>query len=284
MLGEARVMSVQNSDIEIAQLKEEIQQKIHHPYLMKFIKAPSIDEDKLVLLYSFMRQARVNKKEMSNIIVAVMLVQIALDTHDSVSVDKVEEDSLEMKSRQLTVLAGDYYSGLYYYLLAQFNDIPIIQILAEAIKVINEQKIKVYRNKMTVEEFLNSVQIVESFLLQKTARFYHIPSMEEIVSDFCLMKRMMSERNQFLQTGTSILFEVIKKDLSESVHYSKQSKKGRFDQAIFVCDQYLTEIIVDLKRKIENINGDYQKIVLGQFNQLCSKLSFIAEKVVEEGY
>src|SRR5699024_12080275 len=78
-------------------------------------------------------------------IITTKLVQIAWDTNDLVPVTNDEMDSEESRvAKQLTVLAGDYYSGLYYLLLSEIEAFDMIHILASAIKEINEYKMKLY--------------------------------------------------------------------------------------------------------------------------------------------
>ena len=52
-----------------------------------------------------------------------------------------------IKVRQLTVFAGDYYSGLYYKHLAKVGNISIIRMLSEGVKDINEHKVIVYHKE-----------------------------------------------------------------------------------------------------------------------------------------
>ena len=66
--------------------------------------------------------------EKDTYITAIMLMYIALDTHDNVSNTNVMMRTV-YKCNQLTVLAGDYYSGLYYKLLAKLGDIKMIKVL-----------------------------------------------------------------------------------------------------------------------------------------------------------
>ena len=104
---------------------------------------------------------------METIALTVMLIQIALDTHDFVKNDDEEIESMEVQ--QLTVLAGDFYSGLYYKELSYLPNIHLIRCLAEAIKIINENKIRVYQREITTfEDFMHSMKIIETSLYKKS--------------------------------------------------------------------------------------------------------------------
>lgn len=123
-------------------------EKLRHPYFINYIEEPFIDEEKIALLYGALKSANLHIEQIEHYVVTIMLVQIALDTHERVS-NKAGEEEIEFhKCRQLTVLAGDYYSGLYYYLLSMNRDIVLIRALAEGIKEINEHKIMLYQKRM----------------------------------------------------------------------------------------------------------------------------------------
>ena len=102
---------------KMVQMKETIERYVLHPYLRKYIISPSIDEDKLLMLISIVEELDLSPIEKDTYVIAIMLMYIALDTHDDVS--NTLEDENSMKTRQLTILAGDYYSGLYYKVLAK---------------------------------------------------------------------------------------------------------------------------------------------------------------------
>ena len=66
----------------------------------------------LLILISIVEKLELSPHEKDTLVQAIMFMNIALDTHDNVSNTLLDKNS--MKIRQLTVLAGDYYSGLYY--------------------------------------------------------------------------------------------------------------------------------------------------------------------------
>ncbi|WP_263621969.1 heptaprenyl diphosphate synthase component 1 [Halobacillus litoralis] len=178
--------------------------------MVKFVQEPLIDEDKLVLLSSIMDHTSLSQVKKEQYIITTMLVQIALDTHDLVTLTDEEDDRETVRNRQLTVLAGDYYSGLYYYLLSQLDDIPMIHTLAGAIKEINELKMELYyKDVESFQEFLNGLKKVESLLIQRVASYVQRSSINDMAGEWLLAKKLMVEKRSYQEGKFSPLMDTL---------------------------------------------------------------------------
>ncbi len=204
------VQAFKKRERDIQELKGDLFDKIKHPYLMKFITEPVVDVDKLHLLYYMYRDTAFSKEESRSYIIPTMLVQVALDTHEAVQTGTVKNSSDKTRTRQLTVLAGDYYSGLYYHLLAQMNDISMINRLAGAIKEMNEAKILLYRrDASTIRDLLAGVRAIEARLLQNTADFLDLPGLKEAAGEFFFIKRAQQEMQLLAERSFSPFFAAL---------------------------------------------------------------------------
>src|SRR5699024_10495241 len=123
-----------------------------------------IDEAELGMCIFTLQSMKMNEKNILHYATTIMLIQIALDTHE-----KVTDTQTTRIYKQLTVLAGDYFSGWYYYLLSESRDIQLIGILAEGIREINEKKIQLYFGTChSFDEVMNLVKDIEILFLQKS--------------------------------------------------------------------------------------------------------------------
>jgi len=101
---------------------------------------------------------------------AASLVQLGLDTHELVSVSNENKSKQDVRSRQLKVLAGDYFSSRFYHLLSQAGQIDMIRQLSSAICEVNRLKMTFYhlikQVKLTAEEYIqHSVRIRSQLFL-----------------------------------------------------------------------------------------------------------------------
>ncbi|MEG9297872.1 heptaprenyl diphosphate synthase component 1 [Mangrovibacillus sp. Mu-81] len=184
-----------------------IEEKLHHSYLKEYIDHPYIDRNRIsCLLLPFMNEQRmVTHKEIKWISTA-MFLHVALETHEKVTVS--EQDSL--KERQLTVLAGVYFSSLYYKTLADTEDVDLIEALSSAIKKINECKISMYKKECTsINELMESVRIIETSIV---GHFYEFIQQEEwipLLSDTLLYNRLLQERLAFENSQKTIFTDAL---------------------------------------------------------------------------
>ena len=261
-IGETRVILLQDFDVKIAELKELIETRISYPFINKYIEMPKIDEDRLILLYLIFNDLQLSSNEVEQYTITSMLVQMALDTHETVSNSIPQEKADVLKYRQLTVLAGDYYSSLYYYLLAEIDDINFIRILAEAIKDINENKIIFYQKDANqLDKFIHTVELIECSVFRKVTEFFQLPSWNELTSKILLLKRLLLERENFMAEGNSLFIDTMKK-------FAKGDPKSYSESSLL---QLMDKYIGDLRKVIENImisNFKMDNLVVQRVNAL----------------
>lgn len=187
------------SSINIKKINELITYRFKHTYLNKYIQEPMIDQTKLMALSIVVNNTSLPEETKQQYIVSTMLVQSALDTHELVPVTNSDmNNETEITSKQLTVLAGDYYSGLYYLLLAEIEDIQLISTLASAIKEITELKMKLhYQEVDSFAEYLEITEKVETLLITRVAEFVNNSIINDIAGKLIITSKLIEEKKYF---------------------------------------------------------------------------------------
>lgn len=217
-------------------IREQVEQRVYDPFVLQYIDTPIIDEDKLLILISIMDCLELSYSEMKTYCLSTMLIQIALDTHEQISTTAVEE-----KSRQLTVLAGDYFSGMYYKLLADLEDISMIKALSEGVKEINENKITVYQKGIDgIEKLMNSIKRIESSLLLKFTGYFQLKSWDEFIANLFFIKRLLAEKRKFKESGRSLVIEGLKNIIFHIDDHETSGLNHKQQQELLeICDHYI---------------------------------------------
>jgi heptaprenyl diphosphate synthase len=265
-------------------MKVQITNKISYSYLRQFIKNPNIEEDRILLIISMLDNHGLTKLEMEDFVVTTMLVQIALDTHERVSNSSdysLMEDNL--KPRQLTVLAGIYYSSLYYKILANANNLAMIRVLAEGIKEVNEHKIFFYQKDSDgIEKLMSSIMTIESALIKKVADYFHEGVWKELSSQFLFIKRLLFEKNLFIQHESSHLFEALSKIVFHKNSRQLELTLEQKNHLLNICDKHIEnsrKIIEMSLQKLPSVNEDFKRI----WSKLLLQQGPMAKTFVEEG-
>ena len=255
---------------ETKELKRIIGQRMKCAYVEKYIQKPFIDENKLFILCYIYKDIDIPENLKRRYITTIMLVQIALDTHELIpSNDNIGMSETE---KQLSVLAGDYYSGLYYLLLSEIEDIQMIKTLANAIQHINEQKMKLfYEDVSSLDELLATIKSIETTLFIQVARSVakehrFIPIMNEIL----FIQKLMKEKSLIHEGEFSYITSYVK----------NHTGMVDYDYVLSIIDKEMERSKEQLDKLLVQL--PYQFVLLK--NIIRSKYGFTFNKsVAEEG-
>ncbi len=258
--------------VKLASLKEQIERLLDHPYLRAHVPAPAVDEDRLLLSLSMMTDAPAAPNEPDRCIIAMMLMQIALDTHDQVT-----DRGGDLRTRQLVVLAGDLYSGLYYDLLARSGDVALIRLFAEAVREINEQKVRLYEKRWSGSRRCSPRSARSSRRCLRS-----LPSASGrrnrggFSGHYLLLRRLLLEQEAFVRTGSSMLFEQM---AHIAFPWAKGLTKEQKRHLLRLCERYIDHC----KEALLAANLPMNDLLRFRMAELAGGFQAIVKKSVEEG-
>lgn len=169
--------------------------------IQRHTELPTFPNSRVQLLYTFLNQGQRHSVEDSELFSLVTaLVQMGLDTHEMIDVQEENLGEQDMRSRQLKVLGGDFFSSRFYQLLAQAGQISVIASLSDGICRLNERKMNLYdrlkKGQVSSEEYVQeSVQLKKQLFLS----FHNMISEDEaelydqFLASFSLLDTLVDE-------------------------------------------------------------------------------------------
>lgn len=118
---------------------------IGHDMIQKYTEVPAYPDARTTLTHTFVTHFCEENEQAPLCVVASSLAQLGMDMHDMIDPHDVKVSETLMRSRQLKVLSGDYFSSRFYQLLAQQHKLEFIRQVSESICTTNRLKMVLYR-------------------------------------------------------------------------------------------------------------------------------------------
>lgn len=247
--------------IDLTDLAQKVRKKTTHPFIKNQLDKPIIDLDKLFVLNESYQNTSMSRSQKQDYIVIIMLIDIALKTHDLIN----NRDYNEETEKQLTVLVGDYYSGMYYYLLSEFEDIEMIKFLAASIKKINEEKMKLhYSENKTEEEVYDSLLISETHLFTEIAKLNDEHETIPFIKSFLMLNRLKKEQVD----EDSVLYKYYRaSEFAKTNHSIEKSIEAK-----------MNDFKIELDSSVKQISSNYfNYIYKNTLNSIQTNISHVEE-------
>ncbi|GGF88742.1 heptaprenyl diphosphate synthase component 1 [Paenibacillus abyssi] len=133
---------------------------VEYDMIQNYTELPEFPDSRIRLLYAFLANERNAEKHSELYALVVSLVQMGMDTHDLIDTGEGFKHEKAMRSRQLKVLAGDYFSSRFYHLLSQAGQIDMIRKISDAVCEVNRLKMNLYikmkQLRVSAEEYIQA--------------------------------------------------------------------------------------------------------------------------------
>ncbi|MCU6708362.1 heptaprenyl diphosphate synthase component 1 [Paenibacillus sp. J5C_2022] len=154
-------------------IPEMAEKYMKYDMIQSFTELPPLSEPRLRMLHAALDSQQSTAKHSELFTLVTSLVQVGLDTHDLIDTDDQRRSEREMRSRQLNVLAGDYFSSRFYQLLAQAGQVEMIARISGAVSEVNRLKVTLYAKmrslKVTAEDYYSYAVRLKSGLFEHFA-------------------------------------------------------------------------------------------------------------------
>ncbi|WP_224749585.1 heptaprenyl diphosphate synthase component 1 [Polycladospora coralii] len=194
----------------IYQVYSDIEKYGLSPFVERWIGKPEIPSFFTHMCMMMLQSFQLDRDRIHTYTVATTLLQMSLLTHENVTNQEQQSDT-DLKKRQLYVLAGDYYSALFYRLLALKNENAGIKCLSQAVCEVNELKVE----RQLVDEEVNQ-HIIDSKLLTALADFFHVQ--EDLGAFWKSLLPLLFKRCHHIKKGDHDAIENMKKEVTDILH------------------------------------------------------------------
>jgi|GEM_PF-1849198 len=263
---------------ELEEITSEIQEKTSNLFIEKHVLKPDISEVKLQLLNIFLSHAAVPRVLRKLYCVAAGLIQLGLDLHESVTNHK-EFSEKGIRNRQLTILAGDYFSSKYYYLLSKEKSVEEIRKFATGLRNINIVKMKLYTKNngegfQSIEQIIDLLKIRESNLytqfLDKIDSVQQKETWQNIIEDTILLFAI-SDELQASQVRNNHLAYFLLNYYGSAEEQSDIKEQAQVE--VYLKRRQLFHKY-DLRRKMEDL-------VQGIYNNLLLNIKSVEDRLIQ---
>jgi heptaprenyl diphosphate synthase len=283
-----------NKDIVITSMASEAEMKPYRipqlvqPYtdydmIQRHTELPPFSDGRSHLLYIFLSygtEAEDRNRELYTLVTG--LVQLALDTHEIIDRTQDDPGGDLMRSRQLKVLAGDYFSGWFYHLLAKRGQIEMVGSLSSAIADFNVMKARLYGKMkemlLSAEQYLrHSVQLNMRLFLSFTPMIEGALTelWEKLLAEFSHCETVCSELRRSNDPGNAregyCYWKMLESASEDEVELLRSQNMDLKDwkklKMKYKCDTLLTD---KLHESLQSIQGLLQGI---KDEHLISELS-----------
>ncbi|MCR2803018.1 heptaprenyl diphosphate synthase component 1 [Paenibacillus soyae] len=154
-------------------ISEMTRQHAKHDMIDLHTELPPLAEPRTRMLFAFLNEQGSSKSYSELYTLVVSLVQLGMDTHDLIDTETERRSERDMRSRQLKVLAGDFFSAKFYQLLADAGQIEMISRISNAVCEVNRMKVNLYTRmrslRLSAEDYFGYAVQLRSEMFQQFA-------------------------------------------------------------------------------------------------------------------